>query len=227
MPHTHRNEALTHGKSTKCKKLPRKEKAGELTPPRPVADRRRHPPHLLLRLCPPKPPRQTRAQPVPRQQGGEAGQPPARCTPCAQGPAAPQGTYRAGAPPRPPLPAVGVGAAAAAPRGVPQRGSSARRGAGESAQPRQCGFPLRFVSLLLQTTPANPRSRAVLRPAAVRGLSNLPAPPLASQLVLCRGHGGRGGNALILLLGCALTSWWSPLRVRKTAKTLTALVVSS
>lgn len=172
MPHAHRNEALTHGKSTKCKKLPRKEKPGKVTPPRPVAVRRRHPPLLLLRLCSPKPPRQTRAQPVPRRQRGEAGQ--LRSTPCAQGPAAPEGTYRAGAPPRPPLPAVSVGAAAAAPRGVPQRGRSARRGAGESAQPGRCGFPLRFVSLLLQTTPANPRSRAVLRRAAVRGLSPLP-----------------------------------------------------
>lgn len=92
-----------------------------------------------------------------------------------------------------------------------------RRGAG--ARPARAAAALWFVaSLLLQTTPASPRRRAVPR-AAASAVICPSAPPLASQMVLERGHGGRRGNALILLLGCVLTSWWSCLKVRKAAET--------
>lgn len=102
------------------------------------------------------------------------------------------------------------GRPAAAPLGsVPSPPSLARAGSLSSW----------VVSLLLQTTRASPRSRAIPREAAVRCPRSLPAPPLASQMVLYQGHEGRRGNALILLLGCFLTSWWSCLRVRKAAKT--------
>lgn len=62
---------------------------------------------------------------------------------------------------------------------------------------------------LVQGSPASPTSRAVLQHAALCSLSSPPAPKSASQTVLCRGHRGLKGNALISLLGCIVTSWWS------------------
>lgn len=97
-------------------------------------------------------------------------------------------------------------------------GCSPRPGAG--ARPARAAAALWIVlPLLLQTPPASPRSPAVPRRAAANCLISPPAPPLASQMGLDRGHGGRRGNALILLLGCILTSWWSCLKVRKAAET--------
>lgn len=86
-------------------------------------------------------------------------------------------------------------------------------------RPARAAAALLCCSLLLQTSPASPRSRAVPRRAAAGCLISPSAPPLASQMVSERGHGGGRGNALILLLGYVLTSWWSCLKVRKAAET--------
>lgn len=99
-------------------------------------------------------------------------------------------------------------------------GAAPLRAARGRARPaRAAAAPWFAASLLLQATPASPRSPAVPRRAAASCLISLSAPPLASQMVLDRGHGGRRGNALILLLGCVLTSWWSRLKVGKAVET--------
>lgn len=120
------------------------------------AGRHRHPPHLVLRLCSPNPPRQTRAKPFPRRRRGKAEQIHPRAAPPpprAQGPHSPgrdlPGRGSAGAAvPRGRSAQTGGcrsgGGRSPGPRGVPQRGGSARRGAGEPAQPGRSGFPFPF-----------------------------------------------------------------------------------
>lgn len=122
------------------------------------AGRHRHPPHLVLRLCSPNPPRQTRAKPFPRRRRGKAEQIHPRAAPpprVLRVPTAPDETYRAGAPPGPPFPAegphrpAGVGAAAAAPRGRgASRSAAAPLGEVQASPPSLAGagfpFPLVF-----------------------------------------------------------------------------------
>jgi len=201
-PSTHRDEPLGRGESAKRRSCSAKRRRGGAAAPRPVAGSRRHPPP---RRSAPRTPRGKDGQSP--SHGGSAGKrdtPPLSTHGVLRVPADPDETYRAGAR-----------------REVREGRRASGRGADEPAQPGRTAFPFLFMgsfccclfaSLLLHTTPTSPRSRAVSRQAAAGSPCSLPAPLVASQLVLCRGREGRGGNALMLLLGrapAALTSRWS------------------